>query len=63
MKEFKVRPNSTGPKALSMLPLLSTEQYQAQQKEENQLVLALLADTEGMLAYNAACVPCLFILA
>lgn len=29
------------------------------QREENQLVLALLADTEGMLVYNAACVPCL----
>lgn len=43
-----------------MLPFLYTEQYQAQQsKEEKQLVLALLADTEGMLVYNAACVLCL----
>lgn len=29
------------------------------QREEKQLVLALLADTAGMLVYNAACVPCL----
>lgn len=33
MKEFKVRSNSTGPGTVSVLPLLCTEQYQAQQSK------------------------------